>query len=61
MSGNSRRTFFIVSEVSGKILNVNPAWSATLGWSADDLIGKSGEWLSPTPMTVNVRLQNSPI
>ncbi len=35
----------IVSEVSGKILNVNPAWSATLGWSVDDLIGKSGEWL----------------
>ena len=35
----------IVSDVSGKILNVNPAWSATLGWSADDLIGKSGEWL----------------
>lgn len=35
----------IVSDVSGKILNVNPAWSATLGWSEDDLIGKSGEWL----------------
>ena len=34
----------IVSDVSGKILNINPAW-ATLGWSPDDLVGKSGEWL----------------
>jgi PAS domain S-box-containing protein len=34
----------IVSDVSGKILNINPAWS-TLGWSHDDLVGKSGEWL----------------
>jgi len=34
----------IVSDVSGKILNINPAW-ATLGWSPDDLVGKNGEWL----------------
>ena len=34
----------IVSDVTGKILNINPAW-ATLGWSPDDLVGKSGEWL----------------
>jgi PAS domain S-box-containing protein len=35
----------IVSEMSGKILNVNPACSAMLGWSPDDLIGASAEWL----------------
>jgi PAS domain S-box-containing protein len=35
----------IVSEMSGEILNVNPAWFATLGWSSDDLVGTSGEWL----------------
>jgi PAS domain S-box-containing protein len=35
----------IVSELSGKILNVNPAWFAMLGWSPDDLVGTSGEWL----------------
>jgi PAS domain S-box-containing protein len=35
----------IVSELSGKILNVNPAWSAILGWSPDDLVGTSAEWL----------------
>jgi PAS domain S-box-containing protein len=36
---------FVVSDSDGIILNVNPAWSSTLGWSPDDLIGKSAEWL----------------
>ncbi len=35
----------VVSDTNGVILNVNPAWSAALGWAADELIGKSGEWL----------------
>ena len=30
---------------SGTIRNVNPAWTVTLGWTPDDLIGKTGEWL----------------
>jgi PAS domain S-box-containing protein len=29
----------------GTIRNVNPAWTAVLGWTADDLVGKTGEWL----------------
>jgi len=36
---------FVVSDSDGNILNINPAWSSTLGWSPDDLIGKSAEWL----------------
>jgi PAS domain S-box-containing protein len=32
-----------VSDAAGVLLNVNPAWSTTLGWSAADLVGKSGE------------------
>jgi PAS domain S-box-containing protein len=35
----------VVSNVSGLILNINPAWSETLGWSTNDLVGKTGEWL----------------
>ena len=35
----------VVNDSNGIILNVNPAWSVTLGWSPDDLVGKSGEWL----------------
>jgi PAS domain S-box-containing protein len=29
----------------GTIRNVNPAWTTTLGWTPDDLIGKPGDWL----------------
>jgi PAS domain S-box-containing protein len=35
----------IVTDLSGTVLNVNPAWSATLGWSPDNLIGGTAEWL----------------
>jgi PAS domain S-box-containing protein len=35
----------IVTDLSGRIVNVNPAWSTTLGWSPDDLIGSSAERL----------------
>jgi PAS domain S-box-containing protein len=35
----------IVTDLSGKVVDINPAWSATLGWSADDLVGDTAEWL----------------
>ena len=35
----------IVTDLSGRIINVNPAWSATLGWSRDDLVDNGTEWL----------------
>ena len=35
----------VVTGSNGIIVSVNPAWSVTLGWSPDDLVGKSGEWL----------------
>ena len=34
-----------MTDLSWKVVNVNPAWSATLGWSADDLVGNNAEWL----------------
>ena len=33
----------LVSDLTGKILNVNPAWTATLGWSSEDLVGSAIE------------------
>jgi PAS domain S-box-containing protein len=36
---------FVVSDLSGNILNINPAWSTIFGWSTDDLVGKSAAWL----------------
>jgi PAS domain S-box-containing protein len=35
----------LVTDLTGKVVNVNPAWSATLGWSADELVGNKAEWL----------------
>jgi PAS domain S-box-containing protein len=35
----------IVTDAQGTVLNINPAWTATLGWTHDDLVGKTGEWL----------------
>jgi PAS domain S-box-containing protein len=42
---NVSQDLLVVSEVTGNIVNINPAWSTTLGWSTDELIGKSAEWL----------------
>ena len=30
-----------MTDLNGKVVNVNPAWSATLGWSADELVGNN--------------------
>jgi PAS domain S-box-containing protein len=35
----------IVTDAQGTVLSINPAWTITLGWTADDLVGKTGEWL----------------
>jgi PAS domain S-box-containing protein len=42
---NVSQDLLVVSDGTGNIINVNPAWHAALGWSPDDLIGKNGEWL----------------
>src|SRR5262249_54299325 len=35
----------VIAGLDGKCLSVNPAWTATLGWSEEELLGKSYEWL----------------
>ena len=35
----------MIADLDGKYLSVNPAWTATLGWSEADLLGKSSQWL----------------
>jgi len=42
---NVSQDLLVVADMAGKYLSVNPAWSATLGWSESDLLGKSSEWL----------------
>ena len=42
---NVSQDLFVVSDAAGSIVSVNPAWYTTLGWSVDDLVGKTAEWL----------------
>ncbi len=38
---NLSQDLLVVFDPDGNILNVNPAWQSTLGWSPDDLVGNS--------------------
>lgn len=42
---NVSQDLLVVADAEGKYLSVNPAWTATLGWSEADLVGKTSEWL----------------
>jgi PAS domain S-box-containing protein len=35
----------VVTDLKGIFLSMNPAWKSTLGWSEDDLVGRTQEWL----------------
>lgn len=35
----------VVADINGVWRQVNPAWTATLGWTNNELIGKTSEWL----------------
>jgi PAS domain S-box-containing protein len=42
---NVSQDLLVISTVDGTLLSINPAWTAALGWSEADLLGKSYEWL----------------
>ena len=42
---NVSQDLLVVGDLEGTYLSVNPAWTATLGWSEADLLGKSSQWL----------------
>jgi PAS domain S-box-containing protein len=42
---NVSQDLLAVADLEGRYLSINPAWTATLGWSAADLIGKTSQWL----------------
>ena len=42
---NVSEDLLVIAGLDGACLNVNPAWTATLGWSQEELVGKSYEWL----------------
>jgi len=42
---NVSQDMLVVSNLEGKLLSVNPAWTTTLGWSETDLVGNTFAWL----------------
>ncbi len=42
---NVSQDLLVIAGLDGKFLSVNPAWKATLGWSEEELLGKSVQWL----------------
>jgi len=42
---NVSQDLLVVADLEGRCLSVNPAWTATLGWSESELLGKPSAWL----------------
>jgi PAS domain S-box-containing protein len=42
---NVSQDLLLVADLDGKYLSVNPAWTASLGWSEAELLGKSSQWM----------------
>jgi PAS domain S-box-containing protein len=42
---NVSQDLLAVGDTKGRIISINPAWTEALGWSEDELLLKSGEWL----------------
>ena len=42
---NVSQDLLVVADLSGTCLGINPAWTATLGWSDSDIVGKTWEWI----------------
>src|SRR5262245_25026562 len=42
---NVSQDLLLVTDLDGKYLSVNPAWTLVLGWSEHELLGKNSYWL----------------
>lgn len=42
---NVCQDLLVICDMAGSFLKVNPAWTATLGWREEELLGKSAQWL----------------
>lgn len=36
---------FLIADMEGRWLSVSPAWTAILGWSEQELVGRTSEWM----------------
>ena len=42
---NVSEDLLVVADLEGRYLSVNPSWTATLGWSESELVGRTSEWM----------------
>ena len=42
---NVCQDLLVITDLEGKFLKVNPAWTTTLGWHEFELLGKSSQWM----------------
>jgi PAS domain S-box-containing protein len=42
---NVCQDLLVITDLEGKFLKVNPAWTTTLGWHESELLGKSSQWM----------------
>jgi PAS domain S-box-containing protein len=42
---NVSQDLLLVADLEGRYLSVNPAWTALLGWSEEELLGKTSAWM----------------
>ena len=56
---NVSQDLLVVADLEGKYLSVNPAWTTTLGWLEDDLLGRTSEWLLHPDDQVKTRAEIS--
>ena len=54
---NVLQDLLVVGDLDGVWLNVNPAATAMLGWSAGELLGKTSQWLEHPDDIANTRAQ----
>ncbi len=51
------RDLFLISDLQGRWLSVNPAWTKLLGWTEEELLGRTSEWMEHPDDVANTRVE----
>jgi PAS domain S-box-containing protein len=54
---NVSQDLLVVADMEGRSIAVNPAWHATLGWSGENLLNRTFEWLAHPDDLAKTRAQ----
>jgi PAS domain S-box-containing protein len=56
---NVSQDLLVVTDMEGRFVAINPAWNATLGWSDENLLNKTSEWLLHPDDLAKTRVQQA--